>query len=369
MKYNKIFIILLLLSFCVSVNAQKYKERQQEEDGFVWYRVWNDNDRSAYGAQDENGKTLIPLKYDLVGYLTMDGGYFIVRKNNKDGVYTKEGRCICDAIYDKAYYFKDSIGTYVGFVDNGKRGALDEYGRIIVPPSSQYKSLFFSCGTFVYNDENGKFVGLDIDMTGRKFKKVAGKKYYFVSNSSGQWGLTDAQGHTIIPCEMEAVEYAGGNYFRYKLNGFWGVINLAGKIIIDTNRGYTSVGNFISFTKRFPYTMVGYKGECDANGLQLSRIKVATPQQPVASNPSPSNSNGSSGSSTIIVQHQRQPQPMQVWIQCTNCWGSGTCPRCAGSGTVYVGMSDKLHLCSACGGRGVCSICAGKGGHYEVQYK
>ena len=103
-------------------------------------------------------------------------------------------------------------------------------------------------------------------------------KYWKVSKG-GRYGLTDAEGKVIVPTEMEALESAGTGYLRYKLNGFWGLMDYAGKIIIDTDRGYTSIGDFVTFTKRFPYTMTGYKGECDINGKQISKIKVETPKQ------------------------------------------------------------------------------------------
>ena len=207
-------------------------------------------------------------------------------------------------------------------------------------------------------------------------------KYYKVSKS-GRYGLTDAEGKEIVPTEMEALESAGTGYLRYKLNGFWGLMNFTGKVLVDTDRGYTSIGDFKSFNKRFAYTMNGYKGECDATGRQISKIKVETSKQntSVASSSGSSSSSSSTSSSsssssssnsgnkttTVVVEHHRDPIPVQEWVQCTACWGSGTCPDCAGSGTKYVGNS--LKRCWRCGGRGKCSSCSGQGGRYYTVYK
>ena len=203
-------------------------------------------------------------------------------------------------------------------------------------------------------------------------------KYYKVSKN-GRYGLTDAEGKVIVPTEMEALESAGAGYLRYKLNGFWGVMNYAGKIIIDTDRGYTSIGDFKTFNKRFPYTMTGYKGECDATGRQISKIKVETPQQNVAATSSSSKSNTSnngnskSGNSTqtVVVEHHRDPVPFQEWQACFACGGMGTmgCDGCGGSGTKYRG--DKLERCFRCNGQGLipCNVCYGNKGKYITVYR
>lgn len=73
---------------------------------------------------------------------------------------------------------------------------------------------------------------------------------------------------------------------------------------------------------------------------------------------------------TIVVEHHRDPQPMQVWHQCTACYGSGTCKLCGGNGwNPYSYANGRYDRCLSCGGRGKCSYCAGQGGHYEVEYR
>gem|GEM_PF-3620366 len=100
-----------------------------------------------------------------------------------------------------------------------------------------------------------------------------------------------------------------------------------------TDRGYTSIGDFVTFTKRFPYTMTGYKGECDINGRQISKIQVESPQKntSVASSKSSSNSDksssdNSSGNKTtiVVVEHHRDPVPVQEGQACFACGGMGT---------------------------------------------
>ena len=195
-------------------------------------------------------------------------------------------------------------------------------------------------------------------------------KYYKVKKN-GRYGLTNESRSIIVPTELEALEPAGGGCLRYKLNGFWGLMTFQGSILIDTNRGYTSIGNYTSFTKRFPYTMAGFKGECDAQGYQISKIRVDAP----ASTPSSSStkasstSNGSSSNGQtkkVIVEHHRDPIPVQVWVNCGSCNGSGQCHVCAGGG---VSLGPSRSVCIICNGHGRCTHCAGRGGQYIVQYQ
>ena len=205
---------------------------------------------------------------------------------------------------------------------------------------------------------------------------------YAIVVENNKYGLKKADGSVVVPIELEDLEPIGKNYLRYKLNGFWGVMNYQGKIIIPTDRGYTYIGDYVSFTKRFPYTMAGYKGECDATGRQISKIKVATPQQAVANSSSSSSSsssassssnsgNSNGGTTTVVVEHHRDPVPVQQWQACWACGGMGTmgCDNCGGSGTKYIG--DRLHRCSRCNGRGIipCNVCYGNKGQYVTVYK
>ena len=199
-----------------------------------------------------------------------------------------------------------------------------------------------------------------------------------------RYGMIDTEGKIIIPTELDELEPAGTGFLRFKLNGYWGIVNYAGKIIIPTDRGYTKIGDYVSFTKRFPYEMDGYKGECNNLGVQVSKIKVNTPQTSSATSSSSSsssttnsntssnsNSNTGSGTQTVVVEHHRDPIPMQEWQACFACGGMGTmgCDNCGGSGTKYIG--DRLHRCSRCNGRGIipCNVCFGNKGQYITVYR
>ena len=325
-----------------------------------YYKV---NKGGRYGLTDPRGNLIIPVEMETIE--SAGEGYLRYKKNGLWGVTN----CVEEIIpISRNYTFISNFDTNkrtFAFTKKGYTGKCDEQGREIsttkLPPTTD-----------------------DIKAAGSYASAVElkdGSTKYWKVSKGGRYGLTDAEGKVIVPTEMEALESAGTGYLRYKLNGFWGLMNYTGKIIIDTNRGYTSIGDFKSFNKRFAYTMYGYKGECDAMGKQISKIKVETPKQNsfVASSPSSSSSNSKSSSNnnsgnkttTVVVEHHRDPIPVQEWHACIGCGGTGKmgCDNCGGSGTKYIG--DRLHRCSRCNGHGEipCNVCYGNRGQYITVYK
>lgn len=214
-------------------------------------------------------------------------------------------------------------------------------------------------------------------------------KYLIVHK--GKFGLSTFDGKVIVAPELDYLEQCGTGFLRYNVNGFWGVMNYQGKIIIPTDRGYTKIGDYVSFSKTFPYEMDGYKGECNHLGQQVSKIKVANsqPSKPVApsssssSSSSSSNKTSSSSSSstassnssnsknsannktTVVVEHRRDPVPVQEWVPCGACLGDGRCGTCGGSGR----GSGSGGRCISCGYSGKCHFCNGQGGRYQTVYR
>lgn len=361
------------------------------------------------GVHDNNGKIILAAKegrkITKVVDRTSNVSYYLVEENGQKGVMNNNGYWIIP-FSSKNSEIKIVREQFFMVRNNGFYGVFSLDGKEIIPTSRGYTSISdfnTSNRTFAFTkkgfsgvcNERGEEISTtrlaptadDVKSNGGYASAVemnnGSTKYYKVSKG-GRYGLTDAEGKVIVPTEMDALESAGAGYLRYKLNGFWGLMNYQGKILIDTERGYTSIGDFKSFNKRFAYTMNGYKGECDATGRQISKIKVDTSRQSTSvasSSNSSSSSSSSSGSSnnsssgnnttTIHVEHHRDPVPVQQWQACFACGGMGTmgCDNCGGSGTKYIG--DRLHRCSRCNGRGIipCNVCFGNKGQYITVYQ
>ena len=356
----------------------------------------------AVGAINNSGDWIIKPSYTKIDILySPESRYFKVCKNELFGLINAEGREVIPCSMES---ITKANSNFLKYKKSGFWGIVDYTGKIIIDADRKYTSISdydISKGKFSFSmknyygecDNQGKELSkLRLALTANDIKNIGsynsavelmnGSTKYWKVTKGGRYGLTDAEGKLIVPTEMEALESAGAGYLRYKLNGFWGLMNYAGKIIIDTNRGYTSIGDFKSFNKRFAYTMYGYKGECDATGKQISKIKVEMPKQntSVASSSSSSSSNSNSSSksnsgnktTTVVVEHHRDPIPVQEWQTCTNCWGEGKVMcggACGGTGTYYVG--NRLNICSSCNGSGkkICPYCSGQGGKNVTVYR
>lgn len=357
------------------------------------------------GIRDLLGRWIVPMCKD---YRLLEIGnrkvYLINDEKSHSGLYSLSGEQILKIDYDA---IENAGGNYIKVKRNGSYGIASLDGKEIISTSRGYTSIDFNSSKKIFAvtkigytgvcDSEGREISLtklpptvnDIMSRGGYASVVElknGSTKYWKVSKGGRYGLTDAEGKVIVPTEMEALESAGTGFLRYKLNGFWGLMNYTGKIIIDTDRGYTSIGDFKTFNKRFSYTMTGYKGECDATGRQISKIKVETPKQntSVASSSGSSssssssstksssgNSNSGNNTTTIHVEHHHDPVPVQQWQACWACGGSGKmgCNQCGGSGTVYIG--DRLSRCPRCNMRGEipCNICYGNKGKYITVYQ
>lgn len=60
------------------------KSRQLGRDGFVWYKVKKGN---LYGAEDADGKIILPIKYPVIYYTSE--GYFEVGDKKVRGAYSR----------------------------------------------------------------------------------------------------------------------------------------------------------------------------------------------------------------------------------------------------------------------------------------
>lgn len=339
-------------------SGRKAERKTDEYDNSVYYEI---TEGDGHGILDDNGKWIVPIV----------SGRKITRHQISRNKY-----------------------VYYKITDKTGEGIIDSSGKTIIPTSRGYSSI-------VYNSNNGTFAvtkpgytgvvcnaqGQEISMTrlpptANDIKSRGGyanaveimnmsTKYYKVKKG-GKYGLTDAEGRVVIPVEMDVLEAAGTGFLRFKSGGFYGIMNYKGRTIIDTTRGYTSIGDYLSSRQRFTYEMYGFKGECDNTGKELSRIKVATPQQSTAttnttSNNSSNNTSGSGKTQTIVVEHHRDPVPVQQWQACWACGGMGTmgCNFCGGSGYI------RDHRCSRCNGQGIipCNICYGNKGQYITVYQ
>ena len=378
-------------------------------NGLRWYLVRPWIGGAERGVIMEN-KMIVPCKYTLVNYISADfsdkGCFKTSYELGKDwhhGIYSLDGKCIIPTDHYPRVWnierFRDKNGRILTAVKtHGVLDAFDEYyldvnwNRCVCVEKQCKQKISDNKGDIrYYVVKDGDCYGI---MDAHENFVVKPNKYvyleplqidnkvYYICKEKHEMGLLNEKGMLIIPMEFENLSYIGGSFLRCKLNNSWGVITLEGKNVISTSRGYTSIGKYSTIQKRIPYTMPGYKGECNSLGQQITKIKVENQKRntPVISSSSSQsssisgknpNKSSKNNSSTIVIEHRRDPIPVQEWVICMNCWGSKTlgCTGCGGSGTKYIG--DNLRICGHCNGKGekVCYMCGGRGGHYETRYQ
>ncbi len=276
------------------------KKVTDKTDGTAMYLLESEN---AKGIRDISGKWKVPLCKDYKQVSFSNRQYYLVNDNMSHwGLYSTNGDKILDTEYDA---IESAGGCFIKIKKNGCLGITSLEGKEVINTSRGYTSIGYdsSKGTFAvakpgytgFCDARGNEISMTkLPPTANDIKAEGGyasaeemmngnTKYYKVTKN-GKYGLTSSEGKVIVPVEMEALESAGTGYLRFKIGSFWGVMIYAGKIIIPTDRGYTKIGDYVSFTKRFPYEMAGYKGECNNLGVQVSKIKVVeSHQSPVSS--------------------------------------------------------------------------------------
>ena len=155
------------------------KNKRVEDDGFIWYiySVIKGPD-IAFGALDEEGNILIPPKYNLIVYIKCGSFFYVSDWDNGNGAYTKNGHKIIDAVCDEIFSMNED-GTLFEYKKNGKTGALDAEGNVIVTPSSLYNDgfLYSSIDGFKYKNSNGDYVPIGIDIHGNRIQNEQSEIY------------------------------------------------------------------------------------------------------------------------------------------------------------------------------------------------
>ena len=257
-----------------------------------------------YGLTNNNGRRIRYWQYDTIMIINPSLPLLLTRENEKYGLLSISGKEIVQPQMDNIERINN---RFMKLCKGGFYGIVRTDGKEIIPTNRGYTSIsdfdnikktfaFTMKGYRGICDALGHEISkTKLPMTANDIKENGGyssiaemkngnTKYYKVCKN-GRYGLTDAYGKVIIPVEMEYLGEAGNGYLKFKLNDSWGIMNYAGRTIIPSSRGYTSIGSLSASQKTFAYTMNGYKGECNAQGRELSRVKVKvdTPSDPGSS--------------------------------------------------------------------------------------
>ncbi len=213
------------------------------------------------GFIDENGKEVIPLKYEKVG--TPSEGLIPVKQDGKWGYVNLQGETVLPCKLDGAESFSEGLAAVRvnklwGYADKqmnvvirfalldakpfheglapvkiplekigygileGKWGVINKKGEVIVPPEYDEISLFREGFAIVAQKDAKESVGFDFD-------------------SKTKYGIIDKEGNEIVPPKYDKIYEFHEGLAKVQLNGKWGIIDTKGNIVVPVK--YESVAN------------------------------------------------------------------------------------------------------------------------------
>lgn len=289
-----------------SISFTLYKEKRKPVyvdmatpggDTSGWYMVFGTNVKGEEGAKglvDYAGNVLVPFEYDYI-YPGIQNGYYVVSKNNKEGLYEPGKGQIVPCVYD-AIVTNESF-TYNGYMPvciDDKWGIISPTGELVIPIEYEnyphcyndvikvgkerpgYKSSY---GLLSYKGEaivNPTYAYLNDFINGYAFfekfdntigfvdghgnEKIIPRNYDLgcygdhgtallsglfrvKDKNSGKWGYMDKQMNLIIPTKYDAInQYDDApNYNQgivlLKLNDDIVILNEKGEIVLSKKEG------------------------------------------------------------------------------------------------------------------------------------
>ncbi len=171
-----------------------------------------------------------------------DAETIFVKMDGKYWVMNKAGERIGELPYDRVSYFPTHDLQKV--ILDGKIGWVDKFGKLVIPcvyEDDFYASKHFKDktktiaakrdGKYCIVDGEGKEVGVEAD---RFMDAEEGNREYYIIIRDKMYGLIDAKGNEIIPCEYKSgVTYfcEEGMAMAGKAKRKWAIFNKEGKAL------------------------------------------------------------------------------------------------------------------------------------------
>ncbi len=286
-KFRIIIVAALLFVISDFVFAQT-KQRMEEEDGYVWFKVSESN---LVGAEDANGKTIIPTEFREIQYVTFKAfGYFVVLKEFA-GVYSTEGECLFHFDrYDRVIVMpsnsKKEVDYYLVQLD-GKYGLCDKNGIEVIPTKYDTpvvkigdlnEGIYYSVqkkGKYGICAEDGtELIGPEYDTPVVKMGDSKEGRYYSVQKK-GKYGICAEDGTELIAPEYDThVVKMGtleeGLYYSVQKNGKYGICDEDGSELIPPKYDIQvyKLGN-INSGFYFSAVLNGKEGAFDESGKEI----------------------------------------------------------------------------------------------------
>jgi len=257
-------------------------------DRFNQNRIAIVSKNHKYGIIDEFGKERLKPEYDTIEHPEEsyhESEIFEAKKSNYLVLLDKNGTKIYDKIKEFSFDYcrlNNQIQKIYHIQDlNGKYGAIDTKGKLVIPImydefqdfGSNYNAIVKYNGKFGLIDSNNK-ISYPIDN-----QSIYGDRreldYYVIKNKYNKVGIIDKNLKPIFNFDFQDLSpcyYDKKNRFIAKQNNKYGVIDRAGRIIIPFE--YSEMSNWVEYGPDENYHFVTKN---DKKGLITKEGKTVIP--------------------------------------------------------------------------------------------
>lgn len=222
-----------------SISADGYydEETKYQKAGFIVGKRQEEGYR--YGYFNNNGKVILEVEYNEIDRITEITEekeiYLLAFKNGQAGVYKEKNQIIKHAYEEIEYNKKNQIFIVQ---KNDKQGVISREGNKIL--ETKYDYIMISDESILAEKENAIKT---FDMKGNKQEVqnsttkhlVENTNYFITTNEEGLSGIANNDGKTILENEYSYIEYAFSDFFIVTKDGKVGIVNASSNEEIISN--------------------------------------------------------------------------------------------------------------------------------------
>lgn len=224
------------------ISDNYYNEKTKNKTtGFIVSKKTENGYR--YGYINYRGKEILKTEYTELERVTEIADekelYFIAFKEGQAGLL-KENKVILNHEYEDIQY--SSLNDIFVVQRNSKQGVVSKDGATIV--NTEYDSIIFG-GMYINAKKGDNIYLFDLNGSSVEKKDIVSKtktdnpNYFIAIDQNDIYSIIDAEGKVLVDDNYSYIEYLPGDYFIVAKDGKNGVIDISGKKVIELE--YTSI--------------------------------------------------------------------------------------------------------------------------------
>lgn len=196
-----------------------------------------------YGYVNYRGKVILDTEYTELERVTAIANekdlYFIAFKNGQAGLL-KDKKVILNYEYQDIQY--SSSNDIFVVQRNSKQGVVSKEGNTIV--NTTYDSIVFG-GMYINAKKGNNLYLFDLNGGSVEDKNIISKistgnpNYFITVDENDIYSIVDKEGKVLIDNNYSYIEYLPGDYFIVARDGKNGIIDISGKSVVEL--AYTSI--------------------------------------------------------------------------------------------------------------------------------